>query len=92
MLTLVVSACSTFFARKDGLACEHTLHLRDDGVEEATDVNRSVQGWRMIKGMKKVWGMWVILGPNGIAFAFRPSRVLEGDPSEFARILNEKKG
>jgi hypothetical protein len=91
-LTLVVSACTTFFTRKQGLACEHTLRLLDEGVEEATDMNRSVYRWPMIKGMKKVWGMWVILGPNGIALAFRPSRILEGDPTEFARILNEKRG
>ena len=91
-LTLVVCGLSVLFAKKDGLICVHTLHLRDEGLEEETDVNVSLQRYSMIKGMKKRFGFWVVLVPNGIAFLFKPARIVEGDPVEFARVLNEKRG
>jgi hypothetical protein len=91
-LALAVTACTTFFARKEGMVCEHTLQLLDDGLEEQTHVNRSVHRWPLVKGMRKAWGMWAVFGLNGMLFVFSPSRVLEGDPGEFARILSEKKG
>lgn len=87
-LNLVVSGCVTFFARKEGLVCEHTLVLREDGLEEETAVNRSLHRRPAVDGMRRTWGHWFVRLSGGSAFVFRPCNVLEGDPAQFAACIH----
>lgn len=77
-------------ARGDGVLCEHTLTLTDEGLVEETEVNRSLHRYVAIEPVSRAFGFWII-GINGVgAFVFRRGRLLEGNPEEFAAELRRR--
>ena len=89
-LQFVVAAFMILFLRTEGLVCEHTLRLLPDGLEEETTVNRSLQKYAVVDGMKKMWGFWVVRAAGGNAFIFRPEGLISGDPAAFAAKLEAR--
>lgn len=90
LLQFVVAAFMTMFMRGDGLVCEHTLRLLPEGLEEETNVNRSLQKYPVVDGMSKIWGFWVVRAAGGNAFIFRPEGVVSGDAAKFAQSLQAR--
>lgn len=45
---VVIVAAQSFLRRDKGVLGEHTLELTDEGLIEATDVNRSLANWRTV--------------------------------------------
>jgi len=81
---------SILFRKKAGSICLHTLTLEDDGLQEETEVNRSLHFYRDIGPAYQRLGVWIFPAGPG-CFVFRASEVTEGHPAEFADALQKRR-
>jgi hypothetical protein len=93
IVALFISFCglmgpmiSILLSKKTGSICLHTLTLEDDGLQEETEVNRSLHFYRDVGRAYKRLGVWIIPAGPG-CFVFRESEVTEGLPAMFAEAL-----
>ena len=73
-------------SKKAGSICLHTLTLEEDGLQEETEVNRSLHFYRDVGRAYKRLGVWIIPAGPG-CFVFRESEATEGLPAAFAKEL-----
>ena len=88
---LLFQAVVVLFAQKEGVVCEHTVTLTDEGLFEETDVNRSLHKYPVVERPYRFFGLWV-LGVGGAgAFVFRESGLLAGDVAVFSTELERRR-
>ncbi len=89
-----VAALSVVLGKGKGSVGEHRLTLTDEGLEESTAFNRSMNTWAGMRGIKESRGFFfVYVSDNGAHVISKKRPLFEGDLPSFigeckARIRN----
>jgi len=89
LLHLIMVWCS----KHRGIEGSHTLEIKDDGLEESTDINKSLHRWNPSFSVKE-FGNYVWIYPTDGHFFVIPKRSggYEGDLAGFLALLKTKLG
>jgi hypothetical protein len=83
---LAVSALNTLLGKGKGLVGEHQLVLTEEGLEESTLFNRSLNTWAGMGGLKETGGFYFLfITENHAHLIPRKRPLLEGDLPAFIK-------
>ncbi len=81
---LAVAALNTLLGNGKGLIGEHRLTLTEEGLEESTAFNRSLNKWAGIRGLKETSSLYLLfVTENNAHLVPKKKPLLEGDLGTF---------
>ncbi|MDQ8205724.1 YcxB family protein [Pelagicoccus sp. SDUM812003] len=82
---------SVFTRKSTGLVGEHELTILDDGIEEVTEVNKTLNKWEGMKGLKESKSLCLLYVTQATAHVIPRNReLIEGDLDEFLSEVKMK--
>lgn len=88
---MAVVVLNLFLSKGKGVLGEHTLEATEEGLEERTEFNVSLQRWNGIPRVRKIGRSYLIFITEGSAHVIPPpSGILEGDAEQFIAAVRDK--
>lgn len=86
-----VVVLNLFLSKGKGVLGEHTLEVTEEGLEERTEFNVSLQRWNGIPKVQKMGLSYLIFITDASAHVIPPpSGILEGDAEQFIATVRSK--
>ncbi|CAM2973917.1 YcxB family protein [Rariglobus hedericola] len=88
---MTVTVLNLFLSKGKGVLGEHTLEVTEEGLEERTEFNVSLQRWNGIPRVLKIGRSYMIYITDASAHVIPPpSGILEGDAEQFIATVRAK--
>ncbi len=88
---MAVVVLNLFLSKGKGVMGEHTLEVTEEGLEERTAFNVSLQRWNGIPKVRKIGRSYMIFITDASAHVIPPpSGILEGDAEQFIAAVRAK--
>jgi hypothetical protein len=88
---MAVVVLNLFLSKGKGVLGEHTLEITEEGLEERTAFNVSLQRWNGIPRVRKIGRSYMIFITDASAHIIPPpSGILEGDAEQFIATVRAK--
>lgn len=90
---VVVNGIMILFSKHRGVEGLHLLEIKDEGMEESTEVNKSLHRWNPSFRVQE-FGNYILIFPTDGVFFIIPKRrgAYEGDLASFCHLLKSKIG